>query len=244
MSNKFKAEVYSLSQKGITFADFTPDEVEAFVRAIDRCDNPFSDVNAELCGIPIYVCEGVWFWKTTVGASVWLDQYAKKWWLDTGQKKAYFWAIVYALMHARDKGAFTDMTDETTAYERIKRDALRLVVHEDEITAAVDYALSLSDAEPKENKKNREKAQQNWAEVVARLEVQSGVKADDWLWGRSLDYTKRAYIDLSRMAQAAGRGGVKTARMLDELDRAESAFARLKAGIVSRILSEREAAKK
>ena len=243
MSNRFKAEVHSLSQKGITFADFLPEEVEDYLNAIRDCDKPFSGVNAELVGIPIKVCDGVYFWKLTIGASVWLDQFAKPWWLDKGQRKAYFWAIVYALIHGRDKGAFTEMTDEQTAYERIKADALKLVIQEDEITEAVEYALGLSNEEPKDNQRDREKAQQNWAEVISRLEAQSGIKADDWVWGRSLDYTKRAYIDLSRMAQAAGRGGVGTARMLDELDRATNRLALVKARIVGRILAEREARK-
>ena len=177
MSLRFQAEVADLQSRGITFADFLPEEVEDYLNAIRDCDKPFSGVNAELVGIPIKVCDGVYFWKLTIGASVWLDQFAKPWWLDKGQRKAYFWAIVYALIHGRDKGAFTEMTDEQTAYERIKADALKLVIQEDEITEAVDYALGLSNEEPKDNQRDREKAQQNWAEVISRLEAQSGIKA-------------------------------------------------------------------
>ena len=240
MSLRFQSEVADLQSRGITFADFLPEEVERFVRAVDKCDNPFSEANAELVGIPITACEGVYFWKLTIGASVWLDQYAKKWWLDCGRNKAYFWAIVYALIHARDSRAFAELTDEETAYERIKADALALAVNEEELTEAVDYALNLTNTEPKATKKDRQvRKQTDWTEVVTRLESQSGIKSAEWVWGRSLDYTQRAYIDLSRFAKAMGGIKGQTNRMQDELDRALNNLARVKADIINRVEAER-----
>lgn len=233
MSVRFEAELADLKGRGVEPKDILPSEFERLVRACDRCDKPFSQLNAELVGMPILVCEGVYFWKMTVGASVWLDQYAKAWWLDTGQRKAYFWAIVYALMHSRDKDAFTTLTDEGEAYRRIREDALRLVAHEDEVVVAVDLALQLHDDEPKAQVQQKIQLENDWQSVVARLESQSGIPAEKWVWERSLDYTRRAYRDLSRFAAACG--GKKAERMKDELDYAMNALARLRAEIVERV---------
>lgn len=242
MSVRFEAELADLKGRGVEPKDILPSEFERLVRACDRCDKPFSQVNAELVGMPIFVCEGVYFWKMTVGASVWLDQYAKRWWLDTGQHKAYFWAIVYSLMHSRDKGAFTELTDEEEAYGRIRSDALRLVAHEDEIVVAVDLALHLSDREPPAQKAQTLQIENDWQGVVARLESQSGIPAEKWIWERSLDYTRKAYRDLTRFAAACG--GKKAERMKDELDYAMNALARLRAEIVGRVTALREKERK
>jgi len=244
MSVRFQAEVAGLASQGITLADFLPDEIEDFVRAVDRCDKPFTNANAELIGMPITACEGVHFWKLTIGASVWLDQYAKKWWLDTGRQKAYFWAIVYSLIHGRERDAFLSMTEEGVAYEKIKAEALRLAVTEDEITEAVDYALDLRDEEPTAQKNERKVDQESdWQELVVRLETQSGKDADYWCWGVSLDYAKRCYLDLRRFARVYGGGTDKGGRMKDELDRALNNLARVKTRIITRIMAEREAKK-
>lgn len=242
MSVRFEAELADLKGRGVEPGDILPSEFERLVRACDKCDKPFSQLNAELVGMPITVCEGVYFWKMTVGASVWLDQYAKRWWLDTGQRKAYFWAIVYALMNARTKDAFTSLVDEGVAYERIRGEALRLVAHEDEIVVAVDYALQLHDDEPKAQVEQNLKVENDWQSMVIRLESQSGIPAEKWIWERSLDYTRRAHRDLSRFAAACG--GKKAERMKDELDYAMNALARLRAEIVGRVTAEREAKKK
>ena len=238
MSVRFEAELADLKGHGVEPKDILPSEFERLVRACDRCDKPFSQLNAELVGMPILACEGVHFWKMTVGASVWLDQYAKKWWLETGQRKAYFWAIVYALMNARTKDAFTSLVDEGVAYERIRAEALRLVAHEDEIVEAVDYALQIRDVKPKAQAEQAFQMENDWQSVVARLESQSGIPAEKWIWERSLDYTRRAYNDLSRFAAACG--GKKSERMKDELDYAMNALARLRAEIIARVESERE----
>jgi len=241
MSVRFEAELADLKGHGVEPKDILPSEFERLVRACDRCDRPFSQMNAELVGMPICVCEGVYFWKMTVGASVWLDQYAKKWWLETGQRKAYFWAIVYALMHSRERDAFTSLTDEEAAYVRIRDDALRLAAHEDEVVVAVDLALQIHEKEPKAHTEQTLQIENDWQSVVARLESQSGIPAEKWIWERSLDYTRRAYRDLSRFAAACG--GKKAERMKDELDYAMNALARLRAEIIGRVAALREAEK-
>ena len=132
--------------------------------------------------------------------------------------------------------------DEEEAYGRIRSDALRLVAHEDEIVVAVDLALHLSDREPSAQKAQTLQIENDWQSVVARLESQSGIPAEKWIWERSLDYTRKAYRDLTRFAAACG--GKKAERMKDELDYAMNALARLRAEIVGRVTALREKERK
>lgn len=239
MSIRFQAEVADLAGKGIALSDLTPEEVERLVHACDKCTSPFTYANAELVGIPIHACEGVVFWKMTVGASVWLDQYAKRWWLDTGMRKAYFWAIVYALIHGREKDAFVSLVEESVAHKRITQEALKLACHEDEITQAVDYALGITDEKPNAQKAALAEQESDWASVVMRLESQTGIPAEKWIWERSLDYAKRTYFDLRQFAEA--QAGRRTGHAKDELDYAMNALARLRAEIIQRVTDERAA---
>ena len=62
------------------------------------------------------------------------------------------------------------------------------------------------------------------------------------IWERSLDYTRKAYRDLTRFAAACG--GKKAERMKDELDYAMNALARLRAEIVGRVTALREKERK
>lgn len=241
MSVRFEAELADLKGRGIEPKDILPSEFERLVRACDKCDKPFSQMNAELIGMPIYVCEGVVFWRLTVGASVWLDQYAKPWWIDTGQDKAYFWALVYSLMHSREKEAFTSLTNEEEAYKKIKAEALRLVAHEDEIVEAMDYALHIHDEESKNNAQYKLQVENDWQSVIARLESQSGISAEHWIWDKAQEYTRRAYRDLTIFAAACG--GHKAERMKDELDYAMNDLARLRAEIIQRVTEKRKAEK-
>ena len=74
------------SQRGISIKDFTADELVDFVHAAERCENPFREVVADAAGFPVRVCEGVYFWRLTLGSSIWLDTYAEKWWAPTSEK--------------------------------------------------------------------------------------------------------------------------------------------------------------
>ena len=59
MSVRFEAELADLKGRGVEPKDILPSEFERLVRACDKCDRPFSQMNAELVGMPICVCDGV-----------------------------------------------------------------------------------------------------------------------------------------------------------------------------------------
>lgn len=222
---------------GIGLDDLTAAELSAFVHAIDRVCSPFSEVNAEIVERPVYVCKGVWFWRPTAGAQIWLDEYAAKWWRKGSLR--YRWAQVYALKNARDPDAFAGLTTRWKAERAIVACALRLPVHGAELADALARAYGASAAGvPRRAKsradKIREQAQTDFASLVARLEVESGIPRKAWLWDRSLVYTANAYCEMHEFADAFSMGGGKS-RMLDELDEAIRDLAAIKAAIARRI---------
>ena len=238
MNLLLQKEIDALRDKGIGLGDLTVDEVEALVHAVDRLADPFGEVNADAVGMPVRVSGAVVFWPMTIGACVWLEEYARKWWGSEG--KSYFWAVVYCLVHGRDKDAFARLLDEEAAFKAVRDNALGLCVHEAEVIDAMDRALGLG--RPKEPRKKGPAVDTgtDWASIVARLESQTGIPAEKWCWGRSADYAMRCYQDLSAFAQKYA-GGRSSRRMRDEVDRAVSAIARTRAAIVERVEAGRAA---
>ena len=233
----FEKEITNLKQVGVEITDLSGAEIVALVKAVEKLRNPFSGVNLDVVGAPITV-GGVTLWKLTVGATVWLAEFAKKWWLFQCKEKAYFWALVYACVNARRKGAFITLTDEKTAHEEITKMALKMAVYEEELAKAVSDCLEVREATaPKLNKgkepEDKPEIQTDWASIIARLEGQTGIPADEWCWNRSADYALRVHEDLQRFAKAAS--GEKVAEMRDEADMATSALARLRAQIKARV---------
>ena len=246
---RFQKEAQSLRERhGIGVEDMTAGELAALVHAVERVCSPFSDVNAELVERPVFVCRGVWFWRPTAGAQIWLDEYAAKWWPKDSLR--WKWAQVYALVNARDAEAFAPLTTRWEAEKAIVKCALRLPVHGAELQDAIGraYGILPHDA-PKGRQSARERmraeAQTDFATVVARLEVESGLSRDAWLWGRSLVYAMNAYIQMHEFASAFSAGGAaQKARMMDELDDALRNLARVKTLIVNGVQDRRLAAKR
>lgn len=244
---RFAKEVDDLRMRhGITLDDLSAGEVAAFVHAVERVCSPFSEVNAELAERPILACRGVWLWPPTAGAQIWLDEYAAKWW-PKGTVR-FKWAQVYALRNARDPYAFTPLTSRLAAESAIALCALRLSVHARELQYAVSkaYGVGEYDAPPpvrsraeRLRERLREQAATDFASMVARLEVQSGIPRNVWLWERSLVYTATAYASMHEFAAAFSAGGGSTVRMIDELDDALRNLARVKSMIVLRVNEDR-----
>ena len=60
MSLRLQSVLQDFRDNGITAADMTADELEALVHACERVNNPYSDINADLCEQPVKVCKGVY----------------------------------------------------------------------------------------------------------------------------------------------------------------------------------------
>ena len=227
---------------GVEANDLTPDELFSLVECIQRIESPFSAVNADAVGFPVSVAEGVTLWRLTAGASVWLDEYAARWWGDKASEKKYFWALVYSLANARNNNAFVKATDENTAYKLIRDFVLGLPVTLEELERAVDVVLDNKAVAKEGDGKGATlmEGRTDWARMCARLESQSGIKQEDWLWGHSAAYLVRTYQDLSYFARKYSAVGGDSGHMLDELDEAENALARLLVKIGKRVRADKQ----
>lgn len=220
---------------GVRIADLTADEMADIVHAADRCADPFREVNADAAGMPVRVCEGVHFWKLTIGASVWLDQYASP--ILGGRSPRYKMALVHALVHAREPDAFEGLDTEARILRACRRTARRISATPAEVNAALDVVLGLA---PDLRQKDVSDAAADWCALCARLETQTGIPAREWIWNRSAAYAVKCYNDLHQFAAAyAGAGNT---HLRDELDAACEALQVLKVRIMNRVKAEREAA--
>ena len=229
---------------GVTAADLAPDELFQLVEAVRRVENPFAEVNADAIGFPVKVCEGTYFWKLSAGAYAWLGDYAARWWGGERDEKRYFWAMAYAAANSRNKDAFVGLDTEAAAYRAIRRSVMRMAATPGEIAVALDKILGRvdDDDDPRRRRGNLVRKATDWSHIAARLESESGICADEWLWGRSAVYTMKAYDDLAAFARRyVAAGGAGGDRLMDELDDAMNALARTVARIGRRVKAEREA---
>ena len=227
LSTRLQAELDDLRARyGI---EPTAEEILWLARACDRCDNPSDTERLDLIGCPREIGKtGVYLWQLTVGASCWLDEFAARWW---GEKsKRYYWALVYALAHARTSGAFTSLVDEGVAAKKIHEFGNSLTASSREIEYSVDVALGRpSEHVPSSKKKEEQGKKADWLEIVRGIEVGTGIKADEWLWGRSAAYTIRAYGEMRQIITA--RAGGKPSHERTSLDAALNNLARIKKAI-------------
>ena len=234
----FAKALQQLRKQGVELADATPDELYGLAEAARRCADPFREVNADAAGFPVRVCEGVWFWKLTIGASVWLDEVAAM--LGGGTDPRYRLATIHALVHARDPEAFAGLDTEAKVRRAVRSTMRRIHATPDEVNRALDAVLGLR-ANARPRRVGESSAAADWATLCARLEAQTGIPAQEWMWKRSGAYAILAYNDLHEFARAysahAGGGG----RLQDELDDAMTALRLSVAAIEKRVKSEREA---
>lgn len=235
MALRLQSVLQDLAEQGAPVEKLTAAEIESLVYACARCDNPYSDVNAELCGRPVKVCKGIYLWPLTAGASIWLSEYAEKWWRKDSW--AYRWAVVYALRNARDSEAFVNLTKERDAKRAILLCALRLACHRKELSVAINrcFGTHEHDADnPHKQKLPDNEQAEKFAHMVAMLEVHSGIPADKWLWGKSFKLTLQTYCKMLDIANAMS-GGRGAERMTFELNDALENLANVKMRILERI---------
>lgn len=231
---RLQNELRRLAARGVSASDLTADEVDALVMACRRAENPYEGVNADAMGKPVMVCDGVFLWRMTAGASAWLDEYPDKWWgAGTEKRPRYFWALVYALIHAREREAFAGLDTEEKAEKAILRCVLRIPATVEEIEYAVDVALGRRTDTKRRGNFIDESV--DWSRIAARLEAHSGIKSEEWLWGRSASYAVRAYNDLLRLAAATSGDAATFERKQDELDYALNDLTALRAAIIARV---------
>jgi len=222
------------ARQGVTIADLTPGELVALVRACEKVASPFDEVNADAAGLPVRVCDGVWFWRLTVGASIWLDNADK---LLGGKRfdPRYRLALVYACRYAR-RSDMLNGCDTIRDLTRTVRNGLSDIdATADEVDAALDVVLGVK-ARPPAGGDEIKKAATNWTKLCARLETQTGIPAREWIWNRSGAYLVKCYNDLHEFARAYSVAKSSSSEyMLDELDEAVNTLQVLKVNIMRRV---------
>lgn len=235
MALRLKSVLQDLHEQGVEKADLTAEEIEALVYACARVDNPYTDINAELCEQPVKVCKGLYLWPITAGAQVWLTEYAETWWPKGSPM--YRWAQLYALYNARNADAFISLTNKRKARAAVLWCVLRMVAHRAELAVAVNrcYGVHYHDVEdPHKLPKPDNEQAQAFAHFVACLEVESGIPAKVWLWGKSLTSMTQAYYKMTALANAFG-GGKAAEEMTFELNDALQNLAHVKTRIIERV---------
>ncbi len=211
--------------------DLTADEIVSLVDCCRRVDNPYGEAGVVLSDLPVARIKGVDIYPLTIGASIWLDEYAEEWW---GRDNiCYFWALVFAMVHAHDRDVFANLTERGKARRAILATCLRFVFDRRTLEEAVDKALGTSGNDGGKVTPGPE-MRNDWVAFLARLETQTGIRKDEWLWGKSAMYTIRAYRDLHAFASKYAANKDKV-RVFDAMDRALNALARLKKSIKDRL---------
>ena len=230
----FAKALQQLRKSGVEPGDMTPDELYALAEAARRCADPFREVNADAAGFPVRVCEGVYFWKLTIGASVWLDEVTEM--LGGGTSPRYRLAMIHALVHSREPEAFAGLDTERKVMRAVRATMRTIHATPEEVNRAIDVALGLrANVRPCRADAS---AAADWAALCARLETQTGVPAREWIWNRSGAYAILAYNDLHEFARAYS-GGKSAGRMADELDDAMTALRLACAAVERRVKASR-----
>ncbi|MBR6734085.1 MAG: hypothetical protein IKL96_06770 [Kiritimatiellae bacterium] len=233
----FAKALQQLRRQGVEPGDCTPDELYALAEAARRCADPFREVNADAAGFPVRVCEGVYFWRLTIGASVWLDEVGAM--LGGGASPRYRLAMIHALVHSREPEAFAGLDTERKVMRAVRATMRTIHATPEEVNRALDAALGIrADARPRRADEPSEAAA-DWAALCARLESQTGIPAAEWTWKRSGAYAILAYNDLHEFARAYSGGRRSQDRLVDELDDAMNALRAATAAIEKRVKEAR-----
>ena len=236
MSVRLRTILSDLKAKGITANDLTADELEMLVHAVDRANNPYRGLNARLVGKPVRVAGELYIWPVTLGAKIWLTEYAERWWKRGTMM--HTWATVYALHHARDPEAFTCLETRGCARFAIMRTMLRFCVHEAELRDAIARCNGIHrlDAPRKAKAKTRPDEQVvGFSRFAAELEAGTGIAVKTWLWGKSLDETIDAWRTMKTLSRAAHGGKASGDDDADLNDALENLAAAISAIVTARV---------
>lgn len=187
--------------------------LEESIWIVDLCKEvlqPAGQCDLDLIGQPIQAgASDVWLWPFTIGASIWLERCAARWFGD--DEMLWLMAEVYTLVHARDREAFTAMRTREQALAKMREWELTLNCTWQELIAAmreVYTQLEIGDEEQQapDAQKGGRAGDKSWTAIVARLEAVTGIKAEYWLWEVSLQATRKR-LELAESYQIAMGGG-------------------------------------
>lgn len=206
-----------------------PDLAESIwiVQLCDRVICPGGAAALDLIGIPERVGRSeTWLWPFTIGAAVWFERCACRWFADS--PGAIMRAEAFVLAHARDKAVLTAIRDRFTAENRMGEWEAALDCTQAELADAIDRLYPAPIKEQTDKPKPR-KPPPDWDGLVGELEAITGIQSDHWLWDLSMDATIRRLWQARQIA-AAGMGAACPHN--DPLNDALADLAQAKAAII------------
>jgi hypothetical protein len=211
----------------------TLEEAIWIVELCGRVLNPHTEDRADLAGIPQRCGAGdVWLWPPTVGSSVWYQELACGWW--AGEPERLFWALAFALAHARDGETLRACRTREAAAGMIREWSLGLGCTREELEDGLDRVLPPCPDEAE--RKAARGAAMDWGRLVAEIESASGLPAEHWVWRVSRTHTLLAWHAARQLA--AAQGGRAAPGAPDPADEAVQALAAAKAAIIRRAQAE------
>lgn len=204
----------------------TVEEAIWIVRLCERVMCPCEGERSDLCGIPVRAgISDVYLWPLTIGAAVWYQDYAAKWWADNQERMTM--ALGFALANGRDKSLMRAASLGRESSEKVIKDwAVSLTCTREELEAAFDEILPPSKPSGEPNPPKID-----WEQIVGEIEAISGIACDHWLWDMSKEATLRAW-HRARSVQIARGGGTPGTSVLDPLNVALQELAEAKASII------------
>lgn len=201
------------------------------VRLCERVLCPCIGERSDLCGIPVRVgISSVYLWPLTIGAAVWYQDYAAKWWEDSRERMTM--ALGFALACGRDKNQMRDASlGSESAAKLIRNWAATLTCTREELEAALDDVLPATKPKPQADR-DKNPSSIDWEQIVGEIEAISGIPCDHWLWDISKEATLRAW-HRARSVMIAQYGGSAGTSVLDPLNVALQELAEAKSSIIN-----------
>lgn len=206
-----KPDIHPLAEKhlrelrgrwGIILTDA---EVLWIVQLCERVICPGGGGDLEYIGMPERVGHSdVFLWRLTIGAAIWLEECAFRWWSDSNQ---LIRANAFALAHARRGDVFRDLYIRETAERVIKQWFRGLGCTHEELDEAISrlYPPQETLGGDRDGKAIDNHAW-SWGAIIDDLEATTGIQADHWLWDQAVGVTLRR-LALAKQVAAAGVGG-------------------------------------
>jgi hypothetical protein len=142
-----------------------------------------------------------------------------------------FWALAFACANGRTPGAFAGLLTQDAAFDAVKAFGIILACQRAEVEACVDFVLGKpSEKVPSSKDTARKLAQADWSRMIQFVEMQSGIPADVWLWGKSANYTLQSYTRQHETLIALA-GGKADKAPIDALNNALTELAKIKKAI-------------
>jgi len=122
----------------------------------------------------------------TIGATIWLERYAAKWFANNPRKD--LWSVAFAMANSDNKKLITGLTDRQTAWRTIRKFMFRnFFISETKLLKAVNSLLAETNYDYVTINENEYKVDATgWGVIVSTLSSKYGIHPINLLWNYSI----------------------------------------------------------